>query len=111
MGGALITLVLNLLLIPVMGYMGSAITTLVVYFSMMVGSYILGQKHYPIHYNLRKVALYLFSALGLYGLSLLIMGNELTFAWSDFVINSLFILLFIGLVLFVERPFKQYRKA
>ncbi len=111
MGGALITLVLNLLLIPVMGYMGSAITTLVVYFSMMVGSYILGQKHYPIHYNLRKVALYLFSALGLYGLSLLIMGNELTFAWSDFIINSLFILLFIGLVLFVERPFKQFRKA
>lgn len=109
--GALLTLVFNFLLIPFIGYMGSAITTLIVYFSMMVGSYILGQKHYPIHYNLRKVGLYLLTSLGLYGISILLTGNELTFEWSNFMINCLLILLFIGLVLFMERPFKQFRKA
>ena len=110
-GGAVITIVLNFILIPVIGYMGSAITTLVVYFSMMVGSYIMGQKHYPIHYNLRKVGLYLFSAIGLFGLSRLLLDNKLEFNWSNFLINGLILLLFIGLVLFIERPFKQLRKT
>lgn len=111
LGGAVITIVLNLILIPVMGYMGSAITTLVVYFSMMVASYLLGKKHYPIHYNLRKVGLYLTSALGLFGLSRLIIGNNLDFEWSSFLFNGILTLLFMGLVLFIERPFKQFKKA
>lgn len=49
--GAIITLVLNYFLIPTYGYMGSAYTTLVCYFSMMVISVYWGQKHYPIPYH------------------------------------------------------------
>lgn len=49
--GAGITLVLNFILIPIMGYMGSAIATLVCYFTMMCVSLYWGRKHYPIPYH------------------------------------------------------------
>ncbi len=69
--GALITLALNYFLIPVMGYEGSAWATLGCYFSMVVMSWIIGQKHYHVPYNLRKIIFYLISStiiclIGLY---------------------------------------------
>jgi O-antigen/teichoic acid export membrane protein len=57
--GAIITIVFNLVLIPKIGYMGSAITTVITYFVMMVVSYQLGQKKYPIPYDLKNIAFYL----------------------------------------------------
>ena len=61
--GAAITLVGNWLLIPEIGYLGSAYTTLVCYFMMMGASYLLGQKHYPVPYNLERLARYVGLAL------------------------------------------------
>ncbi|MFY0601036.1 MAG: oligosaccharide flippase family protein [Cyclobacteriaceae bacterium] len=60
--GALISVILNVVLIPIMGYMGSAITTFVAYFIMVVISYITGQKHYPIPYYLGRGCFYLLLA-------------------------------------------------
>ncbi len=57
--GAIITIVLNIWLIPTMSYFGSAWATLAAYFSMMVISYFVGQKHYHIPYNIKKIVLYL----------------------------------------------------
>ena len=57
--GALFTLVLNILLIPIIGYTGSAIATLVAYGLMMLLSYFYGRKYYPIPYNLKKIGGYL----------------------------------------------------
>lgn len=65
-GGALLTVVLNVVFIPIYGYMASAWATLIVYASQMIASYLLGQKHYPIAYNLRKFVLYLVGALLVY---------------------------------------------
>lgn len=69
--GAAITLVLNWLLIPSMSYYGSAIATLAAYGSMMVISYKMGQKHYPIPYDFKRIFSYLgltivFSAISFY---------------------------------------------
>lgn len=52
--GAVITIALNFILIPILGYTGAAWTTLACYFSMVVMSFIIGQKHYHVPYNLRK---------------------------------------------------------
>lgn len=60
--GAIITIVLNLWLIPVIGIMGAAYATLIAYASMTVISYVIGKKYYPINYNLKKMGLYLVSA-------------------------------------------------
>lgn len=57
--GAVITIVLNLILIPKYSYMGSAWVSMLAYFVMMVLSYVLGQKYYPIPYNLKKILAYL----------------------------------------------------
>jgi O-antigen/teichoic acid export membrane protein len=70
--GALITLILNYLLIPTMSYYGSAIATLAAYGSMMLISYFMGNKQYPIPYEINKIAGYLllsigFSAISFYG--------------------------------------------
>lgn len=70
-GGAIITLSLNFLLIPTMSYMGSAIATVAAYGTMMLLSFYFGQKYYPIPYNLKKIGLYLivsilFSAVSFY---------------------------------------------
>ena len=70
--GAVITLVLNYLLIPSMSYYGAAIATLAAYGSMMFISYYLGNKYYPIPYDMKKIGGYLslsmfFSAISFYG--------------------------------------------
>ncbi|MFM9827085.1 lipopolysaccharide biosynthesis protein [Flavobacterium sp.] len=70
--GAVLTLVLNFLLIPKYSYYGSAIATITAYGSMMFISYILGKKYYPIPYDINKIGGYLglsifFSAISFYG--------------------------------------------
>jgi O-antigen/teichoic acid export membrane protein len=57
--GAIITLVLNYLLIPTMSFYGSAIATIAAYGTMMLISYILGNKYYPIPYDMKKIGAYL----------------------------------------------------
>lgn len=63
--GAVVTLVLNFWLIPIMSYRGSAIATLTAYALMMLLSYYFGRKYYPIPYNLKKIGMYLVLSIGL----------------------------------------------
>jgi len=67
--GAAITLILNILLIPVMGYMGSAIAVFTCFLFMMILSYILGQKFYPVPYDLKRILSYFVLAMVLYSVS------------------------------------------
>jgi O-antigen/teichoic acid export membrane protein len=57
--GAIITIVLNMLLIPILHYTGAALATFTCYLFMMVCSYKLGQKHYPIPYAVKKLVAYI----------------------------------------------------
>ncbi len=57
--GAVITIVLNVLLIPKLHYTGAAIATFTCYLFMMVSSYLLGQKYYPVPYPVKKLIAYL----------------------------------------------------
>jgi O-antigen/teichoic acid export membrane protein len=67
--GALVTLVLNVLLIPIISYMGSAIATIIAYGAMMMISYAMGQKKYPIPYETKAIFTYLGLAVVLSGIS------------------------------------------
>lgn len=69
--GAAVTLLLNFLLIPHFSYYGSAIATIAAYGSMMLISYFMGNKYYPIPYDRKKIGGYLglsiaFSILSFY---------------------------------------------
>ena len=99
-GGAIITVLLNYFLIPTLGYVGSAWATLACYFSMTIASYIIGQKMFPVKYRLEKIIGYPLLALGLYFISTqVLIGQEL----NKLISNALILLVFIGLVLAMER--------
>lgn len=67
-GGAIITVIINFLLIPKMGYMACAIATLCCYGYMMAISYKMGQKHYPIPYAWKKLTAYVVICVLLFGI-------------------------------------------
>ncbi len=69
--GAIVTLALNWILIPKYSYYGSAIATIAAYGTMMVISFRMGQKKYPIPYDINRILGYLgltilFSAISFY---------------------------------------------
>lgn len=64
--GAVVTIVLNIALIPVLHYTGAAIATFACYFFMMIISYKLGQKYFPIPYDVVKLILYIVTAIFCY---------------------------------------------
>ncbi len=66
---AIVTIVLNYVLIPIIGYMGSAIATLAAYGSMMVLSYLYGRKYYDVPYQVKKICGYMLLAIGFSAIS------------------------------------------
>jgi O-antigen/teichoic acid export membrane protein len=64
--GALITIFLNMLLIPRLGYLACAIATTACYGTMMMTSYYLGNKHYPIPYKWKRNLGYILISLVLF---------------------------------------------
>jgi O-antigen/teichoic acid export membrane protein len=99
--GAIVTLSLNFMLIPLMGYMGSAWATFACYGSMMIISYFVGQKHYYVKYNLKKIGVYFGLALLLYFVSLLVRSDVSIYR---LVINSALFLFYIFVIIYIERP-------
>ncbi|MFZ4399571.1 MAG: lipopolysaccharide biosynthesis protein [Bacteroidales bacterium] len=100
--GAIITLILNFWLVPVIGYMGAAWATLICYFSIMLVSYLLGQKYYYINYDIRKISLFTGLAILLYFISIWLNIDSLPLKLA---LNTFFILVYIVVVVFVEKDF------
>jgi O-antigen/teichoic acid export membrane protein len=64
--GAVLTVALNFLWIPRLGYVGSALATLSCYVSMTVLSYALGRRYYPVDYDVGAILGYIFFGVFLY---------------------------------------------
>jgi O-antigen/teichoic acid export membrane protein len=105
--GAVLTIGLNILLIPVFRYTGAAWSTFLCYTFMMVISYVLGQKHYPIPYAKKKLLTYIGIVVLMYIFHEVIVRN-LTPGTSYFTLiyyctSLLFIGVFALLILKVEK--------
>jgi O-antigen/teichoic acid export membrane protein len=98
--------IINFLFIPKYGYMACAWATLASYATMMVISYITGQKYYPIKYNLRSVFVFTFIALSLYFIST--MYADINKKKIQLIINNF--LLFIFAYLFYKLEFDNLKK-
>ncbi len=72
--GLLFTLVFNVMLVPKLGYFGAALARLVCEAAMVVVSYRLNRKHYPIDYDLRRMGEYLLVGAAMYGAGMLCGG-------------------------------------
>ncbi len=94
--GAALTIVLNVIFIPRYSYMASAWSSLIAYATMMILSYLMGQKNYPIPYHLKKNVAYLLSAIGIVYLSFVIFDRNI-------IIGNLLLLLFIIITFLIER--------
>ena len=96
--GAIITLVLNFILIKKFSYLGSAIATICAYGAMLILSYFLGRKRYPIPYDTARIFAYL-------GLSILfsILAFYIDDVRQNFYIKSVLILLFLGVIYVGEK--------
>ncbi|MCC6581885.1 MAG: oligosaccharide flippase family protein, partial [Phycisphaeraceae bacterium] len=98
--GAVITVIGNFIFIPVYGYMASAWTTLVCYAAMMIVSYFIGNKHYPVNYDLKRFFGYVTLSLILYALSGYIEAGSIIL---DVLLKNLLILFFVIVVFVFER--------
>lgn len=93
---AVITLVLNYILIPIIGYVGSAIATLVAYGSMMVLSYLYGRKYYDVPYNVKRLMGFLLLAIVFSGVSFYQFRGNI---W----LGTALLVLFIGILVYSEK--------
>jgi O-antigen/teichoic acid export membrane protein len=93
--GAIITIAFNYIMIPKIGFMASAWATLAAYGVMMMLSYFIGQKHYPVPYNLKKIGFFLILAITL---SILALNSS-----SNYYINTGLVLLFLGIATVIEK--------
>lgn len=100
--GAVITIGLNILLIPSMHYFGAAIATFCCYLFMMITSYVLGQKHYPVPYARKKLLAYIALVVLLYGAH-----RGMVYVWDsrwfNFGAAGVLLLLFTLFVIKIER--------
>ena len=94
--GGLITILMNVLLIKEFGFMISAWATLVAYGSMMVISYIWGQKSYKIPYKTGKIVGYMILAIGLACINYYLLDSNL-------IIGNLLLISYIAFLFIAEK--------
>ena len=98
--GCIVLVLLNLLLIPRYSSMGCAWAGLAGYGTAMLLSYFIGQKKFPIPYDLRAMGGYVLLAALLYLLSAVVEVEHLVLRLA---FRSLLLLLFLGWVIYKER--------
>ena len=105
--GAGLTLLLNFIFIPYFGYMACAWATFLCYFSMMVISFIWGQKDYRIPYAWKKLTAYILIVVFLFWIHQLF-----THFFTGLIINlvsaTVLLLFYIWFVLNVE--WKEFQR-
>ena len=94
--GASITIILNFLLIPILGFVGSALATLACYFFMVLVSFYLSNKYFPIPYNYYRILMYFFLMIFIY----------LIIYYTNFspILDILFLVGYCLLVYALEKP-------
>lgn len=99
--GCVITVVMNFILLPKIGYMGSAYAVFTCFLVMCILSLIWGHKFYRINYDLRKTIFYFLLAIVFY-----IAGNCIKFdnAWLTSIARMPLLILFI--LIFLRREMK-----
>ncbi len=98
--GLIITLVINIIFVPIFSYIASAWAAFVCYLVMMLVSYYFGQKHLPINYDLKTIGLYSGLTVVLFVASMLI---DTPWGVLNVVLKS--VLMFVYLYILVKRDF------
>lgn len=105
--GFIITIAINVVFIPKYSYMACAWASFFANLIMMVISYVVGQKKYPVPYNLKSAAAFFSLSIILFGgitVSLQFISN----LWLRLFISSVFIVIYIGVIVKKELPLNEW---
>lgn len=102
--GAIITVGLNVLLVPIMGVMGSAVALLIGYFVMTIISGIMGQKYYPVPYSPKRYLLYFLLAGFVFFISRIV---SIEYDFFSYLFKAVIFALFIGSFFVIKRYDKR----
>lgn len=105
LAGCVVIVLLNVCLIPIYGYMACAWAGVAGYGICMLLSYFIGQRKYPIHYDLRTIGCYTVLAATLYFVSTLVPKE-----WDMFLqlaINTLLMGIFVAYTVKHDFPLAQ----
>ena len=108
--GTAITIVLNLILVPQIGYLGCGFAFATSGLVMMVLCYYYGQKYYPVPYHINSALGYILGGGAFILLDAYLIPSGST---ANLAYHMLFFLVFCGIVFFVERkalPVRFQRK-
>lgn len=98
--GATITVLINVLFIPVYGYMASAWAHVASYGAMIILSFIFAEKRYKVHYNMKKLIPYFIMAI-----AMVVFGKFFKYPnlMAELAINTVFIIIFISYAQFKDK--------
>ena len=107
--GLAITLVLQIVGVPIIGYWASCGSSLVCYFCIMLLSYFIGQRKAPIPYDLKRIGLYTMLTIGLlavyYALRLYYISNM----WLMMAAGTVLLLIYCGIL--IKLDFNVFRNS
>jgi O-antigen/teichoic acid export membrane protein len=102
LAGAVITIGLNIWWIPQFSYTGSSWATFCCYSFMMAVSYLLGQKYYPVPYDVKRILFYLGLAALIYAGHACLRSMHPGF-WTMQLTGLLGIGMYMAVILYLER--------
>lgn len=94
--GAGLTILFNLIFIPIIGFMASAWATLLAYGVMMVVSYFWGQKYYRIPYKSKKIMFFMLLSISFGLLAYNLFDN-------NFIFGNVLVIIYIAIAIFIEK--------
>jgi O-antigen/teichoic acid export membrane protein len=97
--GALITIVALWILVPVFGFTGAAWAHLICYGAMVLVSYLLGRRYYPVPYDLPRVIGYIALGLALFASHQVLVES---LDWNVWVSATLLMTGYLGLVMMLD---------
>jgi O-antigen/teichoic acid export membrane protein len=98
--GAIVTVAVIFIFVPIWGYMGAALSTLLSYAGMTAACYLLGQKYFPIPYQTKKDLLLIILAflLSYFGFYL-----DLEIGMVQLIVRNSLVIVFVLVVLWLEK--------
>ena len=93
--GSIVTIAINIIFIPTIGYYASAIAILACFVVMTIMSYIKGNQIFPVDYDLKNFAFYLVVSLILFGFYWYFRETDSPKYWLAALVNIIFICIIV----------------
>lgn len=102
--GCVITIGINVVFVPIYGYIASAWATLICNLVMMLMSYYFERKYRPIPYDIKTIGFYFILAMALYGISSFV---KMPGQWVQMAFNTVLFILFLGILIKRDLPLSE----